>query len=141
MTWFASRYVVPHREARPGLTAVLVGLIVFAILWALYSYHNRAIYIPNHLDIPALADGALLDPDAHWTNWFTRGYADFWDLYPDWENSSNNTAFTRPLFQLVIYLAHFAFGRDWASYAAISCLAAAGVAALAFQISRTALKS
>ena len=139
MSWFSSRFLVSHQESRPELIAVLAGFIIFAILWALYSYHYGAIYIPNNLDIPALADGALLAPDAHWTNWFTRGYADFWNLYPDWQSPSNNTAFTRPLFQLTIYLAHFAFGRNWALYATISCLAVGGVAALAFQISRTSL--
>jgi hypothetical protein len=139
MSRFSSRFLVSHQASRPERIAVLAGFVVFAILWGLYGFHYGAIYIPNSLDIPALADGALLAPDAHWTNWFTRGYADFWNLYPDWQSPSNTTAFTRPLFQLTIYLAHFLFGRNWALYAAIGCLAVAGVAALAFQISRTAL--
>src|SRR5262249_10518344 len=88
---------------------------------------------------PALADGALLAPDARWEDWFTRGYSDFWQLYPDWGQLSNRTAFTRPVFQFVIYLAHFVFDKNWALYNVINCIAVAGVAALAFQIARTAL--
>src|SRR5262249_55533701 len=51
-----------------------------------------------------------------------------------------NTAFTRPAFQFVIYLAHFALGRNWQLYQIISCFAVAGMAAVAFLIARTALE-
>ena len=39
----------------------------------------------------------------------------------------------------MIYLAHFALGRDWASYQLINCFAVAGMGAVAFQIAQTAL--
>jgi hypothetical protein len=98
----------------------------------------RMTYLPNSSDIPALADGLLLAPGAHWEQWFTRGYSDFWFPYPEWP--PNLTGFTRPAFQFVIYLAHFAFGTDWASYVVISYLAIAGMAAIAFYIGRSQLK-
>jgi hypothetical protein len=93
--------------------------------------------VPNGGDIPALADGLLLAPSAHWQDWFTRGYSHFWDLYPEWP--PRVTGFTRPAFQFVIYLAHFALGSDWPSYHVISCFAAAGMAVVPFLIARTAL--
>ena len=49
------------------------------------------------------------------------------------------SAFTRPAFQFVIYLAHFVLGRDWASYQLINCFAVAGMGAVAFQIAQTVL--
>jgi hypothetical protein len=119
--------------------AAFLGLATFALLWILYIPY-RELYVPNGVDIPALADGLLLAPDAHWQTWFTCGYSQFWDLYPDWEGPSGVTAFARPAFQFMIYLAHFAFGKDWASYNVISCFAAAGVAALAFQIAQMVLE-
>jgi hypothetical protein len=89
-------------------------------------------------DTPVLADGLLLASGAHWEDWFTRGYSHFFDTYPEWPFGL--TGFTRPAFQFVIYLAHFALGRDWASYQVISCFAVAGVAVVAFLIARTALE-
>ena len=122
---------------KTGWSAVLLGLAIYALLWVL-DIPYRKIYLPNNADIPALADGLLLAPGARWEQWFTRGYSDFWLPYPEWPGSV--TEFTRPAFQFVIYLAHFAFGRDWASYVVISYLAIAGVAAMAFYIARTVLK-
>jgi hypothetical protein len=105
-------------------------------LWILYTPY-RELYVPNSIDIPVLADGLLLAPGAHWTDWFTRGYSNYWDVYPEWPLGS--TGFTRPVLQFVIYLAHFALGSDWAAYQIISCFAAAGMAAVAFLLARTAL--
>ena len=119
-----------------GWSAVLLGFTVFVLLWILYAPY-RAVYVPNSIDIPALVDGLLLAPGAHWTDWFTRGYSNWWDAYPEWPGS--NTAFTRPALQFVIYLAHFALGRNWDSYQIISCVAVAGMAVVAFLIARTAL--
>jgi hypothetical protein len=126
----------PQSAQYVGLRAFLLGLGTFALLWIL-SIPYRTAYVPNGGDIPALADGLLLAPGAHWQDWFTRGYLDFWDRYPEWPLQV--TGFTRPAFQFAIYLAHFAFGRDWASYQVISCFAVAGLAAVTFQIAQTAL--
>ena len=125
------------RWRRPGLAAFLLGFGIFGLLWIIgyVSYHE--VYAPSSFDVPVLADGLLLAPHAHWTDWFTRGYSDFWDLYPEW--GSLRTAFARPTFQSLIYIAHFALGRDWVLYIVISCFAAAGVTALAFHIAQTAL--
>jgi hypothetical protein len=124
-----------HQQTRWG--AVLLGFAIFGLLWTVYIPYRR-VYVPNELDIPALADGLLLASGAHWQDWFTVGYSHFWDLYPEWPEGM--TGFARPAFQFVIYLAHFALGRDWASYQIISCFAAAGMAAVAFLIARTALE-
>src|SRR5262249_36845503 len=117
-----------------GWVAVLVGSAILGLLWILGA-PDRELYVPNETDIPALADGLLLASGARWENWFTRGYSNFWDVYPEWPLGI--TGFARPAFQFVIYLAHFALGRDWASYQVINCFAVAGLAAVAFQIAHT----
>ena len=131
---WAQRAVHHHQTGR---SAVLLGFAIFVLLWLLYTPY-REIYVPNADDIPALADGLLLAPGAHWPDWFTRGYSNFWDAYP--ERPGGDTGFTRPAFQFLIYLAHFALGRDWESYSLINCFAVAGMAAVAFQIAQAALR-
>jgi hypothetical protein len=122
--------------------ALLLGFAVFGLLWILYIPW-RDIYMPPDGDtLPVLADGLLLAPGAHWQDWFTRGYSHLWDLYPEWQmhrDDAGGTAFARPAFQFVIYLAHFAFGQDWASYQVINNFAVAGISAVAFYIAQTAL--
>ena len=136
MNEIASHWAAPQSADHSGRRALLLGFAMFVLLWIL-SIPYRAVYVPDGGDIPALADGLLLAPGAHWQDWFTRGYSDFWDRYPEWP--LGGTEFTRPAFQFVIYLVHFALGRDWASYQVINCFAAAGLAAVAFQIAQTAL--
>jgi hypothetical protein len=121
-----------------GQSALLLGLAIFGLLWLLYS-PIREIYVPNRYDIPALADGLLLAPGAHWQDWFTRGYSHFWELYPD-RPGEHGKEFARPAFQFLIYLAHFVLGRDWASYQLINCFAVAGMGAVAFQIAQAVLR-
>ena len=140
-----SKGYLSNKTARTGRhsggIALLLGFAIFGLLWILHI-PLREIYVPNEDDIPALADGLLLAPGAHWQDWFTRGYSHFFDLYPDWPahgTESTSTAFTRPAFQFVIYLAHFVLGRDWASYQLINCFAVAGMGAVAFQIAQTVL--
>jgi len=119
-----------------GWGALLLGLAIFGLLWILHTSYYE-LYVPNGYDIPALADGLLLAPGSRWQHWFTRGYADFWNLYPEWP--AYGTEFTRPAFQFVIYLAHFVMGRDWASYQLINCFAVAGMGAVAFHIAQGVL--
>src|SRR5262249_34136425 len=119
-----------------GRAAILLGFAIFGLLWIVSSPY-RKLYVPNEGDIPALADGLLLVSGARWEDWFIRGYSNFWDAYPEWPWGT--TGFTRPAYQFLIYLAHFAFGRNWASYQIISCFAVAGMAVFAFLIARTAL--
>jgi len=115
----------------------LVGLTVFGLLWILNSAW-RQVYQGSHDDISVLADGLLLAPGARWEDWFTQGHAHFFDAYPEWPWGL--TAFCRPAFQSLVYLAHFAFGRDWPSYLMLNYLGAAGSSAVAFAIARMALR-
>jgi hypothetical protein len=122
--------------------ALLLGSAVFGLLSILNIQMFREIYTLNEDDIAVLTTSLLLAPDAHWQNWFTQGYLHFFDLYPDWPAyglDASRTAFTRPVFQFLIYLAHFVFVRDWASYQLINCIAVAGMGAIAFQIAETML--
>ena len=123
-------------SGQTGWGALLLGFVIFGLLWILDTPY-REFYVPNADDVPALADGLLLAPGAHWEDWFARGYSNYWDVYPEWPRGVNG--FTRPAFQFVIYLAHFALGRNWELYRIISCFAAASVAVVAFLIARTAL--
>ena len=141
MTDIISHRSVQRTGRHSGRSALLLGFAIFGLLWILHI-PIREIYVPNEDDISALADGLLLAPGARWQDWFTRGYSHFFDLYPDWPahgTESASTAFTRPAFQFVIYLAHFVLGRDWASYQLINCFAVAGMGAVAFQIAQTVL--
>jgi len=120
----------------PAAGALLVGLTVFGVLWLL-NIPYRQVYQPDQNDLTALADGLLLAPGARWEDWFTQGHKHFFDAYPEWP--VNETAFARPAFQFLIYLAHFIFGQDWSAYLAINYLGVAGIAAVAWAIARTAL--
>ena len=124
-----------------GGGALLLGSAIFGLLWIL-QIPLRDNYVPDQDAIVTLVEGSLLVPGAHWQDWFTRGYAHFFDLYPDWPvqgGEATDTAFSRPAFMFTIYLTHFVLGRNWASYQLINCFMVAGVGALAFQIARTAL--
>lgn len=128
-------------EPRTSRNALLLGFAIFWLLWILHIPW-REFYMPGNETIPLLVNGSLIAPDAHWQDWFTRGYSHFWDLYSDWPShgrEATKTNFTRPAFQFIIYLAHFVLGRDWASYQFINCLAVAGMGAAAFQIAQRAL--
>jgi hypothetical protein len=111
-------------------------VVIFGLLWAVGSGY-RQVYVARVDDVTALADGLLLVPGARWEDWFTRGHSDFFDPYPEWPRGL--TAFARPAFQSVIYLAHFVLGTDWPSYLAINYLGVAGVVVVAFAVARTAL--
>lgn len=130
--------------ARPGHQArgilregLLVALAIFGLLW-LVGWSYREVYVARVDDVTALADGLLLVPGARWEDWFTEGHSHFFDAYPEWPRGI--TAFARPAFQFLIYLAHFLFGRDWSSYLALNYLGIAMVAAVAFAIARSALR-
>ena len=109
----ATDIVSTARLCRPAWGGISLAVVVFALLWILNAPY-RQVYQPGHDDVTALADGSLLLPQAHWWAWFTRGHSDFFDTYPEW--AQHDTAFARPVFQFVIYLAHFLFGVDWSSY-------------------------
>src|SRR5262249_46437381 len=82
-----------------GRGALLFGFAVFGLLWILYIPWRESYMPPDGDTIPLLVDGLLLAPGASWQDWFTRGYSNFWDLYPDWQVHGANaasTAFTRP---------------------------------------------
>lgn len=128
----ATRFSSRH----PALSALLVALAVSCLLWLLNIPFRRA-YQASDNDVTALVDGLLLLPGAHWQDWFTQGHAHFFDSYPEWPWGL--TPFARPVFQFTIYLAHFVFGRDWASYLAINYLAVGGIAAVVFAIARSGL--
>jgi hypothetical protein len=121
--------------------ALLLGFAIFGLLWIAHIPLFK-IYAPDQEDISMLGDSLLLAPGARWQYWFTRGSALFFDLYPDWPVSGAEfarTAFSRPAFQFLVFLAHFVLGKDWASYQLINCFAVAGMAAVAFQIARAVL--
>jgi len=109
----------------------------FRSLWFINSGYRGA-YQATENDVTGLADGLLLLPRARWTDWFTIGHAHFFDPYPEW--TWNSTPFARPAYQFLIYLAHFVFGPDWASYLAINYLCVAVFGTTAFIISHAVLR-
>ena len=115
---------------------IILGCAVFAALWFIDLPYRHA-YQPTDNDVTALADGLLLVPGARWQDWFIHGHSHFFDAYPEWPLGL--TAFARPAFQSIIYLAHFLLGHDWPSYLAINYLGIAGIAAAAYSIARAAL--
>jgi hypothetical protein len=134
--------IAQRAECRLEWTVLLVGFAIFGLLWIL-NIPLRETYLPDSDDISQYADSLLVAPSAHWQDWFTRGYSHSFDLYPDWPAHNTEyakTAWMRPAFQFVIYLAHFVLGRDWASYQLINCFAVAGMGAVAFQIAQKVLE-
>src|SRR5262245_1593155 len=122
--------------------ALLLGFAVFGLLSILNILAFRAVYVLSDDDIAVLTTSLLLAPGARWQNWFTQGYSHFFDLYPDWSAygwEATRTAFIRPAFQFIVYLAHFVLINDWASYQLINCFAVAGMGAVALQIARRVL--
>src|SRR5262245_25693814 len=108
-----------HSTRRAGRNALLLGFEVFGMLSILDIIAFPEIYVLNDDDIAVLTTSLLLSPGARWQNWFTQGYSHFFNLYPDWPAhgwEATRTAFTRPAFQFMVYLAHFVLARDWASY-------------------------
>jgi hypothetical protein len=137
MAAIASYRAAPMVAPEWGGRALLLGLAIFGLLLVIYIPFLH-VYVPNNEDIPLLADGSLLGPGASWQHWFTQGYSHFWDGYPEWPWSPG-TSFIRPAFQFLIYLAHFAFGTNWAWYQCINCFAVAGMGAAAFHVANTVL--
>jgi hypothetical protein len=125
-----------QRRLLPWIPAAIGGGI-FLVLWLIDSPYRYA-YQATDNDVTALADGLLLVPGSRWQDWFVQGHSHFFDAYPEWPLGL--TAFARPAFQCLIYLAHFVFGRDWPSYLAINYLGIAGIAAVAYAIARSALR-
>lgn len=115
----------------------MIGITSFTLLWLLNTRY-RLVYQPDEDDVTALADGLLLVPGARWVDWFIHGHSDFFDAYPEWPWGV--TPFARPAFQFLIYVAHFAFGRDWSSYLSINYLGIGAIGATTFVIARTALR-
>ena len=129
--------VAPGRAWHLAGTAALVGVVIFLALWFSNGSYREA-FQPTDNDVTALADGSLLLPGARWEDWFTRGHSRFFDTYPEWPLSL--TAFARPAFQFLIYLAHFLLGRNWASYLVLNYLGVAAVGAVAYVIARGTLR-
>ena len=122
-----------------GWNTLLLGFAIFVLLWILHI-PIRKFYVPNEDDVSHFASSLLLAPGVRWQDWFTLGYSHHFDFYPDWPTHGTEfvrMAYTRPAFQFVVYLAHFALGRDWASYQLINCFAVAGMGAVSFQIAQT----
>jgi hypothetical protein len=132
-----AHYRATARKVGPAWGAAAIGFAVFALLWTVNLPYRR-VFQPTDNDATNLADALLLLPGAHWQDWFTQGYRNFFESYPEWPEQ-HLTAFARPGFQFLIYIAHFVFGENWASYLAINYLGIAGVAAVAFAIARKPL--
>src|SRR5262245_50411144 len=92
-----------------GWGALLFGSAVLGLLWFL-QLPLRETYVLHVADIPHFAESLLLAPDANWQDWFTRGYSNISNLYPDRPANTAEatyTDFTRPAFQFLLYLASF----------------------------------
>ena len=119
-----------------GWGAVLLGFAIFGLLWisllhiassmcrtisifpSSQTAYSSPLALVGKTGLPAVT--RIIGTYTRSGHWATHG-------------------FTRPAFQFVIYLAHFALGRNWELYQIISCFAVAGMAAVAFLIARTAL--
>lgn len=126
--------------ARAG--GLFVGCVIYFALYQLQEPF-RELYVLRGDDVSVIADGLLLVPSSSWLDWFTQGYSDFFDLYPDWPRHDADTHFSaqvRPFFQGTIYALSFAFGKNWSAYQLLACFAIAGVGALSFYIARSVLK-
>jgi hypothetical protein len=95
---------------------VAVPLASAALLIGLFAYYDLAVYQHYLLrgDEPAFITATLESP----ASWLTRGYLDYFNLYPEWE-TSNHSPLLKPVTNAVAYYDYLMFGRNYALYFAV----------------------
>lgn len=74
-------------------------------------------HVPVGDDIALIANSTPLG-NTPWTEWFTSGFAEYFNTYPEWKIEHTN--FIRPLFNIVYFLNYAAFGKHYGLYLLIS---------------------
>jgi len=103
-------------ELKRRQSTTLPLLAAAALLLALFAYYDIVCYRDFLLrgDDPAFIGATLSSP----IDWFTRGYADYFDVYPEW-GTRIGTDFIRPVTNLVAYANHAVFGENYALHFAL----------------------
>ena len=88
-----------------------VPLAGAALLIGLYVYYDLVVYRDHLLrgDEPAFVSATLESP----VSWFTRGYLDYFNLYPEW-GTQHTSPLLKPVTNAVGYLNYSLFGRSYA---------------------------
>ena len=131
----AGPVVAPARNTVPH--AILLGSILF--LSQLLFWHGRieSLFYPAGDDFSLLAHSTRVF-HAHPSEWFTRGFHNYFRPYPDLAIPYSD--FLRPGANAVYYLNSLVFGRDWSAYLLANYLIAASLCAVTFALAYGVLR-
>jgi hypothetical protein len=93
-------------------------------------------WFPNNDDLPVIVNSALLLPGKSWTDWFTRGFRDYFYLMADWV-PQEDTLFYRPVSNFYYFLLWKLLGDDWPHWADANLACHALGVATAFIVARS----
>ncbi len=119
------------------LLALAVGALVFGAQWIYWRFAIHDAYFPSGDDF-ALLVHSTVPFHPHPAEWITRGFADYFQPYPDFSTPYSN--FLRPCDNLALYLGSFFFGRHWSAYLLGSYLIAASLCAVVFALAAGPLR-
>jgi hypothetical protein len=93
-----------------------VPLAGAALLLGLYVYYDIIVYRDYllHSDEPAFVSASLESP----ASWFTRGYLNYFDTYPEW-GTRHTTPLFKPVTNAVGYLNYVLFGTSYGLHFAV----------------------
>jgi hypothetical protein len=95
------------------VSQISVPLLGAVLLLGVYVCYDLVVYRDYLLrgDEPAFIIGSLESP----ASWFTRGYFDYFHVYPEWE-TLHTSPLLRPVSNAVAYLNYSLFGANYALY-------------------------
>lgn len=131
----AHRYTLPSK--RITISALLLGAGLLLLQVAFWHSRIQGFYHPVGDDFALLVHSTRVF-GAHPAEWFTRGFADYFEPYPD--ISASTTQFLRPADNAVFYLNSLLFGRHWAAYLFANYFLAAALCAVVFGLARGVLR-
>ena len=128
-----SRSTAAVRSSGRGtiLYSLLLGSVLFLLQLWYWQTHIKAAYYPFGDDFSLIVHSTRVF-GAHPSEWFTRGFADYFRPYPDLAIAYSE--FLRPVDNSVYYLESIVFGSQWADYLLANYVIAAAVAAMTLVI-------
>jgi hypothetical protein len=113
---------VSRRAGSARLTVIrgtLISTVVFGVFALLWNSLIRAYFFPFGDDLALLSNSC---PPFHpsYSDWFLRGFYNYWYVYPDL--SAHSSYFIRPMVNLSFFLNWELFGNHWSAYLLLNYL-------------------